>query len=201
VSADDARRARVAALFTEAIAAHQAFLAADPGPLIAAVDALLEAFARGGKVLVFGNGGSAADAQHFVAELVGRFQRDRRGVPAIALTTDTSILTAVANDYGYDRVFARQVEALGVPGDVVVGISTSGRSPNVLAAFAAARARGLRGVALTGGDGGALGRQADIHVTVAHANAARVQEVQRTQMHAICELVEDALGDAPRPPS
>jgi D-sedoheptulose 7-phosphate isomerase len=198
VSGDVSRRgARVDALFGAAIAAHEAARAADQRPLLEVVDALLAAFARGGKVLAFGNGGSAADAQHLVAELVGRFQRDRRGVPAVALTTDGSILTAVANDYGFERVFARQVEALGAPGDVAIGISTSGASPNVLAAFAAARARGLTTIALTGRDGGALGREADIHLNVAHAVTARVQEVQRTQMHAICELVEDALD--PRP--
>jgi D-sedoheptulose 7-phosphate isomerase len=195
VSGPPGRRARVEALFAEAIAAHEAARAGDLAPIERTVETLLGAFARGSKVLVFGNGGSAADAQHLVAELVGRFQRDRRGVAAIALTTDTSILTAVANDYGYERVFARQVEALGAPGDVAIGISTSGRSPNVLAAFASARQQGMTTIALTGGDGGALGREADIHVHVAHAVTARVQEVQRTQMHAICELIEDALAD------
>jgi D-sedoheptulose 7-phosphate isomerase len=195
VSGPPGRRARVEALFAEAIAAHEAARAGDLAPIERTVETLLGAFARGSKVLVFGNGGSAADAQHLVAELVGRFQRDRRGVAAIALTTDTSILTAVANDYGYERVFARQVEALGAPGDVAIGISTSGRSPNVLAAFASARQQGMTTIALTGADGGALGREADIHVHVAHAVTARVQEVQRTQMHAICELIEDALAD------
>jgi D-sedoheptulose 7-phosphate isomerase len=195
VSGGDGRRARVEALFAEAIAAHEAARTGDLAPIVRTVETLLAAFARGGKVLVFGNGGSAADAQHLVAELVGRFQRDRRGVAAVALTTDTSLLTAVANDYGYERVFARQVEALGAPGDVALGISTSGRSANVLAAFASARERGMTTIALTGGDGGTLGREADIHVHVAHAVTARVQEVQRTQMHAICELIEDALVD------
>jgi D-sedoheptulose 7-phosphate isomerase len=195
VSGGDGRRARVEALFGEAIAAHEAARMGDLAPIVRTVETLLAAFARGGKVLVFGNGGSAADAQHLVAELVGRFQRDRRGVAAVALTTDTSLLTAVANDYGYERVFARQVEALGAPGDVALGISTSGRSANVLAAFASARERGMTTIALTGGDGGTLGREADIHVHVAHAVTARVQEVQRTQIHAICELIEDALVD------
>jgi D-sedoheptulose 7-phosphate isomerase len=195
VSGPPGRRARVEALFAEAIAAHEAARAGDLAPIERTVETLLGAFARGSKVLVFGNGGSAADAQHLVAELVGRFQRDRRGVAAIALTTDTSILTAVANDYGFERVFARQVEALGAPGDVAIGISTSGRSPNVLAAFASARQLGMTTIALSGADGGALGREADIHVHVAHAVTARVQEVQRTQIHAICELIEDALAD------
>lgn len=181
------------AVFAEAVAVHEAARRDGAGVLLRVVDALLEAFGRGGKVLLCGNGGSAADAQHFASELVGRFQRDRRGVPAVALSTDTSLLTAVANDYGFERVFARQVEALGAPGDVVIGISTSGRSANVVAALAAARARGLKTIAFTGGDGAAVGREADIHVDVPHAVTARVQEVQRTQMHAVCELVEEGL--------
>jgi D-sedoheptulose 7-phosphate isomerase len=141
-------------------------------------------------VLVFGNGGSASDAQHFAAELVGRFTRERRALAAVALTTDTSILTALANDYAFDRVFARQVEALGRPGDVALGISTSGASANVVAGLEAARAGGLVTVALTGRDGGAAGAAADIHVNVASPSTARVQEVHRTLLHALCELIE-----------
>ena len=193
MSQTDERRARVERIFADAVAAHEAAVREGHDALLRVVEALLDAFGRGAKVLIFGNGGSAADAQHFAAELVGRFQRDRRGAPALALSTDTSIVTAVANDYGFERVFARQVEALGASGDVAIGISTSGRSPNVLAAFAAARTRGLTTVAFTGGDGGPLGREADIHVRVPHVVTARVQEVQRTQMHAICELVEEGL--------
>jgi D-sedoheptulose 7-phosphate isomerase len=190
---DDVRLARVHAIFDETVRLHQATRASDFGPLLQAVDALVAAFDRGGKALIFGNGGSAADAQHFACELVVRFQRERRAVAAIALSTDTSILTAVANDATFVRVFARQVEALGAAGDVAVGISTSGRSPNVVAALETARTRGLRTIALTGHDGGPIGRLADIHVNVPHAVTARIQEVQHTQMHAICELVEERL--------
>ena len=174
---------------------HDAVRQGDLVPVVRAAEALEAAFARGGKALLFGNGGSAADAQHFAAELVGRFQRVRPARAALALSTDTSVVTAIANDEGYERVFARQVEALGAPGDVAVAISTSGASPNVLAALAAARARGLAIVALTGRDGGPVGAAADVHVNVPHASAARVQEVHRTLMHAICELVEDAIDE------
>ena len=148
----------------------------------------------GGKLLIFGNGGSAADAQHLATELVGRFTRERVALPAIALTTDTSILTAVANDYGFDRVFARQIEALGRPGDVAFGISTSGQSPSVLKALDAAGARGLTTVALTGHDGGPIGATAQIHINVPAASTPRVQEVHGTLIHAICELVERTLN-------
>jgi D-sedoheptulose 7-phosphate isomerase len=163
------------------------------GPALVAAQAIAEALGAGGKLLAFGNGGSAADAQHLAAELVGRFQKERAAIPAIALTVDTSVLTSVANDYSFKQVFARQVEALGRPGDVAIGISTSGESPNVLIALQAAKAQGLKTVALTGRDGGSVGRAADIHVNVPDQNAARVQEVHRTLMHVICEIVEDGL--------
>ena len=154
---------------------------------------MLGRFARDTGLLVFGNGGSAADAQHFAAEFVGRFQRERRALAAVALTTDTSILTAMGNDYGYDRVFARQIEALGESGDIAFGITTSGGSANVIEAFRIARARGLTTVALTGRDGGEAGRAADIHVNVPDDSTARAQEVHRTLLHAICEIVEEGL--------
>jgi D-sedoheptulose 7-phosphate isomerase len=130
------------------------------------------------------------------SELVGRFARERAAMPALALCTDTSILTSVGNDYGYDRVFVRQIEALGRGGDVAMGISTSGRSPNVLKAFDAARLQGLRTIALTGCDGGLLGAAADIHINVPEASTQRVQEVHMTLIHAICELVERAAARA-----
>jgi D-sedoheptulose 7-phosphate isomerase len=167
--------------------------AAAPAAAAAAAEAMLTSIRGGGKVLVCGNGGSASDAQHFAAELVGRFQINRPAMASLALTTDTSILTAIANDFSYDEVFSRQVEALGAPGDVLLGISTSGESPSVLAAFALAKARAIVTVALTGRDGGALGAAADIHVNVPSVSTARVQEVHRTLMHAICELVEREL--------
>src|SRR5512133_1295793 len=150
------RRGIVEAAFRDTIRLHEAVLRQDNAPVLAAAQAMAAALAGGRKILVFGNGGSASDAQHFAAELVGRFLKERRALPAIALTVDTSILTAIGNDYSFDKVFARQVEALGVAGDVVLGISTSGRSPNVVAAFAAARERNVTTVALTGGDGGPI---------------------------------------------
>jgi D-sedoheptulose 7-phosphate isomerase len=191
--ATDGRAARIDALFAETIRVHEASRAPAVGPILEAVDALLAAFGRHGKALIFGNGGSAADALHFAAELVGRFERDRRGLPAVALPADPSVLTAVANDSGFERVFARQVEALGAAGDVAIGISTSGGSANVLAALEAARNGGMVTIAFTGRDGGAVGRAVDIHVNVPHASTARVQEVHRTLIHAVCELVEAAV--------
>ena len=163
------------------------------GPAAAAAGVMIAALRGGGRVLSCGNGGSAADAQHFAAELVGRFERERAPLAAIALTTDTSILTAVANDYDFTRVFSRQVEALGRPGDVLLGISCSGESANVVAALEAAKAGGLTTVALTGRDGGAAGAAADIHINVPAASTARVQEVHRTLLHAVCALVEREL--------
>ena len=134
-----------------------------------------------------------SDAQHVAAELVGKFQRAREGLAAVALTTDASVLTSIGNDEGFDRVFARQVEALGCRGDVALGITTSGASPNVLAAIEAARARGLVTIALTGRDGGAVGRAAQIHVNVPSASTPRVQEVHRTLLHVLCDVVESAF--------
>ena len=182
----------VAQILAEAARLHGASASA-AGPAAEAAGAMIAALRGGGRILACGNGGSAADAQHFAAELVGRFERERAALSAIALTTDSSIVTAVANDYDFVRVFARQVDALGRPGDVLLGISTSGGSANVLAAFAAAKAGGLTTVALTGRDGGAVGAAADIHVNVPAASTARVQEVHRTLLHALCALIEREL--------
>ncbi len=173
-----------------AIATHQRVRGLDLTAVTAAAAAMAAALGSGRKVLAFGNGGSAGDAQHLVTELVGRFQRERAGFAAVALTADTSLLTSVANDYGFEQVFARQVTALGVAGDVAVAISTSGASPNVLAGLRAANARGLQTVALTGRDGGEAGRLAGIHINVPDECTARVQEVHITLIHAICEIVE-----------
>lgn len=186
---DDAARV-VASILDEAIAVYERVRAIDHGPIVAAATAIADAFDAGGRLLIFGNGGSAAEAQHMSAELVGRFVREREAMPALALSTDTSILTSVANDYGYDRVFARQIEGLGRAGDVAMGITTSGASPNVVAALEAARRRGLRTIALTGGTAGAAAAAADIHVGVPDAATARVQEVHLTIIHAVCELIE-----------
>lgn len=183
----------VEAALLESARLHQQAAMQAPASVVAVASALQSAFSNDGKVLLFGNGGSALDAQHFAAELVGRFARERRALPALALTTDTSILTSVANDYAYERVFARQVEALGRAGDVAIGISTSGGSSNVLAALQTAKARGLKTVAFTGRDGGAIGAMVDVHVNVPHALTARVQEVHRSLIHAVCELVERDL--------
>jgi D-sedoheptulose 7-phosphate isomerase len=176
--------------FATAIALHER-MRANLGPALVAAQAISDAMRAGHKLLVFGNGGSASDAQHMASELVGRFQRERAAMAAIALTTDTSILTSVANDYSFKQVFARQVEALGRAGDVAFGISTSGESPNVVAGLQAAKRQGLKTVAITGRDGGAVGRAADIHVNVPDQNTARVQEVHRTLIHVMCELIED----------
>jgi len=161
------------------------------GPAVVAAQAISDALKAGHKLLVFGNGGSAADAQHVAAELVGRFQRERAAMAAIALTVDTSILTAVGNDYSFKQVFARQIEALGSRGDVALGISTSGESPNVVAALQAAKAKGLRTIALTGRDGGSVAGAAEIHVNVPDQNTQRVQEVHMTLLHVICEVIEE----------
>lgn len=155
----------------------------------AAARELLDCYHRGGKLLTFGNGGSAADAQHFAAEMVGRFRRDRRALPAVALTVDSSALTSIGNDYGYDEVFARQVRALAVPGDVVVGISTSGTSPNVLAGLAAAREAGARTVLFTG----ATPRPdvADHCLCVPSDTTSRVQEMHLFLLHLLSQVVDD----------
>jgi phosphoheptose isomerase len=183
----------VGTILADAIALHRQFAAADLQPVYGAATLIATALDGGGKLLVLGNGGSAADAQHVAAELVGRFERVRRPMAAIALTADSSVMTSVANDQGYDAVFVRQVEALGRSGDVVLAISTSGRSSNVVAALRTARQLGLKTIALTGGNGGDAGSLCDVHVNVPAENTARVQEVHRTLLHAICGLVEQAV--------
>lgn len=168
-------------------------------PIQDAVDAIYACILAGGKVLACGNGGSAADAQHFAAEFVGRFERNRRELAAISLSTDTSILTAVANDEDFNAVFAKQVRALGRPGDVLLAISTSGQSPNVLAAVSAAHMLDMRVVALTGKGGGAIGQHLgpqDVHICVPHDRTARIQEVHLLTIHCICDCIDaQLLGD------
>jgi phosphoheptose isomerase len=190
---DEQRAALYDRVLAASAAAHER-MRRDPRALLAAASAIASSVRDGGKVLVFGNGGSAADAQHVAAELVGRLERERDAIAAVALTTDTSVLTAVANDYSFERVFVRQIEALGRAGDVALAISTSGNSRNVVAAAEAARRSGLIVVALTGSDGGGLGRAADVHVNVPETDTARAQEVHRTLLHVLCELVEDEIG-------
>lgn len=165
-------------------------------PIAEAVQAILACVTSGGKVLACGNGGSAADAQHFAAEFVGRFERERPELGAIALTTDSSILTAIANDYAFEMVFARQVRALGQAGDVLLAISTSGNSRNVMAAITAAHEREMTVVALTGRGGGAMAaalKETDVHVCVPHDRTARIQEVHILALHCICDGVDTQL--------
>jgi len=169
-------------------------------PHIARAAALLtDCLFADGKILSCGNGGSAADAQHFAAELVGRFERERPELPAISLTTDTSLLTAVANDYAFEQVFAKQVRALGAKGDVLLAISTSGNSPNVVAAVEAAHEREMRVVALTGKGGGRIGEllaPGDVHLCVPHDRTARIQEVHLLIIHCLCDAIDATLlGD------
>ena len=163
-------------------------------PLIAEmVTLLVDTFSHGGKLLVMGNGGSAADAQHFAAEIVGRFKMERRGLPAIALSTDSSIMTAIANDYGFYKVFCRQIEALAVPGDLALGISTSGNSQNVLQALELAREKGCRTVGLLGKDGGVIKSVCDLALIVPTDNTPRVQEGHITIIHIVCDLLEKRM--------
>jgi D-sedoheptulose 7-phosphate isomerase len=184
---------RVAERLRQTAVAHERMASEGITGILAAAEAMTRALAAGHKILAFGNGGSAADAQHFVAELVVRYERQRPARAALALTTDTSILTATGNDVSFDQVFARQIEALGQPGDVALAITTSGRSPNVIKALKAANERGLVTVALTGRDGAEAGRLAAIHVNVAEPRTALVQEVHTTVLHVLCELLDEGL--------
>lgn len=159
--------------------------------------ALVDAYRAGGKLLIFGNGGSAADAQHIAAEFVGRFYVQRRALPAMALTVNSSALTAIGNDFGFEAVFERQVEAFGRPGDVAIGLSTSGNSPNVVAGLRAARAGGLVTVAMTGSSGGRMAAEADHCVTIPSADTPRIQEAHILLGHIWSEMVEQALFGTP----
>lgn len=161
--------------------------------LVSLADLIAERVRRGGKVLVFGNGGSAADAQHFAGELVGRFTKEGPPIPALALTTDTSIMTAVGNDYGYEHIFKRQVEAHARPEDIAIGISTSGNSKNVIEALAVAKSRGLLTVAMTGEGGGKLASLVDHLFAAPSKDTPRIQEVHHLMNHVLCELLEERL--------
>jgi D-sedoheptulose 7-phosphate isomerase len=165
-------------------------------PIAQAVAALVSCITGGGKVLACGNGGSASDAQHFAAEFIGRFERERPGLAAIALTTDSSIITAIGNDYAFDAIFSKQIEALGAPGDVLIAISTSGNSANVVAAVHAAHAKEMSVVALTGRGGGKtreLLLDTDVHICVPHERTARIQEVHILTLHCLCDAVDNQL--------
>ena len=190
---------RIRRQFAASIETKQAAVDAMAGPIAVAVRAMADCLAAGGKIMACGNGGSAADSQHFAAELLNRFEREREPLAAIALTTDTSTLTSIGNDYRFEDVFAKQVKALGRAGDVLLAISTSGNSPNVLEAMAAAQARGIRVVALTGKEGGKMAGRlaaADIHLCVPAARTARIQEVHLLTLHCLCDGIDTLLlGD------
>ncbi len=167
------------------------FFTENDAKLRAAAAAIARTLAAGGKLLAFGNGGSAADAQHLAGELVGRFIRERRALPAIALSTDTSVLTCIANDYGYEAVFARQIEALGQKGDIAWAISTSGKSPNVLAGVGAAKSRGMTVIGLVGRDGSLMAGGCDILFVVPAAETPLVQEIHTAILHMVCHLLDE----------
>jgi D-sedoheptulose 7-phosphate isomerase len=193
-------KTRIASNLLQSAAARQAFAAASTDLIIELVGWIVASFRGGGKLLLFGNGGSAADAQHMAAEFVNRFMLDRRPLPAIALTTDSSVLTSIGNDFGFDLIFVKQIQALGKPGDLALAISTSGKSPNVVKALAAARELGMRTAALTGGTsrpGGDLGPFADLLLNVPVDSTPHIQETHLWVEHMICELVEmEMFGDS-----
>jgi len=176
---------------------HQAVMAAVANTMQSqiaeAAEIIFNAFKNGNKLLVMGNGGSAADSQHFVAEMIGRFKMERASLPAIALSTDTSILTCLGNDYGFDTIFRRQIEGLGGEGDVVIGISTSGNSPNVREALLLARKKGCKTIALLGGNGGSIKELCDLALIIPSTDTPRIQEGHITTIHIICDLVEKTL--------
>jgi D-sedoheptulose 7-phosphate isomerase len=187
---------QIKASLEESLTVKQAILTHLPGQIAAAAQMMLETLRSGHKLLLFGNGGSAADAQHIAAEFVGRFEKERRAWPAIALTTDTSILTALGNDLGVEVLFARQIEALGQLGDLALAISTSGDSPNVLAGARAAKMCGLRVIGFTGQSGGQLAALCDLTICVPSRRTARIQEGHLTILHVLCEVVEAGLLEA-----
>lgn len=182
----------------DSAATKQAILENEPllDLLVEVAQKCVEVYKNGKKILIAGNGGSAADAQHFAAELVGRYGFDRPSLPSLALTTDTSALTAIGNDYGYDHVFSRQLEGLGVEGDLFIGISTSGNSQNVLNAFESAKAKGITTVALVGRDGGKMGQMADYAIIIPSNKTPRIQESHLLVEHIICDIIErEIFGD------
>lgn len=191
-------RQRASQHFLDSIAVKQEAEKILPESVARGVVAMIECLRAGGKIMACGNGGSAADAQHFAAELIGRFERERRELGAIALTTDTSILTAVGNDYSYDEVFAKQVRGLGKGGDILLGISTSGNSKNVVRAIEAAKQMGIKVIALTGNGGGKIGTildAEDIHLCVPSTRTARIQETHLVLLHGLCDGVDHLLLD------
>jgi D-sedoheptulose 7-phosphate isomerase len=191
-------RARASQHFLDSIAVKQAAEKILPEQVARGIVAMTDCLRAGGKVMACGNGGSAADAQHFAAELIGRFERERQELAAIALTTDTSILTAVGNDYSYDEIFSKQVRGLGKKGDILIGISTSGNSKNVVMAIEAAKKMGIKIIALTGNGGGKIASlldRDDIHLCAPSTRTARIQETHLVLLHALCDGVDHLLLD------
>lgn len=187
---------RVAEHFAQSIEAKQQAAEVLSAPTAQAAEIMLQCLMNDGKILACGNGGSAADAQHFAAEMTGRFEKERMELAAVALTTDTSALTAIGNDYGFDHVFSKQVRALGRPGDVLIGISTSGNSANIITAIEAAHERDMQVIAFTGRDGGkiaAMLKDKDILLNVPHPRTARIQEVHILLIHALCDCIDTML--------
>jgi D-sedoheptulose 7-phosphate isomerase len=188
--------ARISRHFNDSAQTKLAAMEALAGPIAQAVEAMVASLLAGGKIMACGNGGSAADSQHFAAELLNRFEKERPPLAAVALTTDTSTLTSIANDYAYDQVFAKQVRALGQPADVLLAISTSGNSPNVVEAIRAAHDREVRVVALTGQGGGAIGpllAESDVHICVPSDRTSRIQEVHLLTLHCLCDGIDCML--------
>ena len=177
----------------ESKAAQESFLESGMEQVVRAAERIAQAFTTGGKLLVFGNGGSAGDAQHLAGEMMNRFLLERPPLPAVALTTDTSVLTAISNDYSYDDVFAKQIKGLGNQGDVALGISTSGRSPNVLAGLASARDKGMVTLGLTGQSAGEMDALCDVLVQVPSSHTPRIQEMHILSIHIMCEIIDMKL--------
>jgi len=186
-------RERIKDILLESIQVKEELMRTKLGQIVEIADLIIDCLKKNGKVIIFGNGGSAADSQHIAAEFVGRFKKDRTALAAIALTTNTSILTSLANDYGYDVVFAKQIEALGQKNDIVIGISTSGKAKNVNCGIKQAKKMGIKTVAFTGADGGELARLADLSMIVPSNVTARIQEAHITIGHILCELIEQAV--------
>ncbi|MDO4248500.1 MAG: phosphoheptose isomerase [Neisseria sp.] len=189
-------QSRITAHFEESIAAKQQAVEVLAAPTAEAAQMMINCLMNDGKILVCGNGGSAADAQHFAAEMTGRFEKERMELAAIALTTDTSALTAIGNDYGFDHIFSKQVRALGRPGDILMGISTSGNSANIIEAIHAAHERDMQVIAFTGRDGGKIAgllKDDDVLLNVPHPRTARIQENHIVLIHALCDCIDSAL--------
>lgn len=186
-------RDKIKDILLESIQVKEEMMRTSLNQIIEIANLLINCLKKGGKIILFGNGGSAADSQHIAAELIGRFAKDRASLPAIALTTNTSVLTSLSNDYSFEVIFAKQIEALGKEGDVAIGISTSGKAKNVNAGIRQAKKMGIKTIALTGCDGGVLSKNADVSLIVPSNITARIQEAHITVGHIICQLIEEKI--------